>query len=295
MDLKAVIAGVGFALMWSSAFTSARLVVLDAPPLAALSVRFMISGLIAVLIAAALGQSARLTRAHWIAVILFGICQNALYLGLTFVALQTIEASVAVIIASLLPLVVAFASRLFFGERLSWFGFAGLVIGFAGAVMIMSGRIASGGVDMTGIALMVTALVSLTAATLLLRDALPRGDVLMIVGLQMLVGSLALLPFALALETWDVNWSWRLAAAFTYTIIVPGIAATVTWFWLVRRIGPTRAATYHFLNPFLGVAVAALVLNETVSLRDLAGVAIVAGGILAVQLSRRPKSVLPRQ
>ncbi|HSM42230.1 MAG TPA: DMT family transporter, partial [Afifellaceae bacterium] len=208
---------------------------------------------------------------------------------------QTIEASVAVIIASLLPLAVAFSSRLFFGEQLSWLGFAGLVIGFAGAVMIMSGRIASGNVDMTGIALMVTALLSLTAATLLLRDALPRGDVLMIVGLQMLVGSFVLLPFALVLETWEVNWGWRLAGAFTYTILVPGIAATVTWFWLVRRIGPTRAATYHFLNPFLGVAVAALVLNETVSLRDLAGVAIVAGGILAVQLSRRPKSVLPRQ
>ncbi len=295
MDLKAVIAGVSFALMWSSAFTSARIVVQDAPPLAVLSVRFLISGLIAVSIAAALGQSARLSRPHWIAVILFGICQNALYLGLAFIALQTIEASVAVIIASLLPLAVAFFSRLFFGERLSWLGFVGLVIGFAGAVMIMSGRVASGNVDMTGIALMVTALLSLTAATLLLRDALPRGDVLMIVGLQMLVGSIVLLPFALALDTWQVNWGWRLAGAFTYTILVPGIAATVTWFWLVRRIGPTRAATYHFLNPFLGVAVAALVLNETVSLRDLAGVAIVAGGILAVQLSRRPKSVLPRQ
>ena len=99
MDLKAVIAGVGFALMWSSAFSSARLVVLDAPPLAALSVRFLISGLIAVSIAAVLGQSARLSRAHWIAVILFGICQNALYLGLTFVALQTIEAVMRAIFA----------------------------------------------------------------------------------------------------------------------------------------------------------------------------------------------------
>ena len=293
MDLKAVIAGVGFALMWSSAFTSARIVVMDAPPLGALAVRFLLSGFIAVSIAAALGQSARLSRSHWRAVALFGLCQNALYLGLNFVALQWYEASVAVVIASLLPLVVAAASWLIFREKLSLLGIAGLVTGFAGVILIMAGRIGSGGVDLPGIALMGAALLSLVAATLLLRDSLPRGNLLMIVGLQMLVGSAILLPVALALETWDVQWTWRLLAAFTYTILVPGIAATVTWFWLVRRVGPTRAATYHFLNPFLGVAVAALVLGETIGLRDVIGVAIVAAGILAVQISRRSKVVPP--
>ena len=59
------------------------------------------------------------------------------------------------------------------------------------------------------------------------------------------------------------------------------------WFVLVRRIGATRAAAFHFLNPFLGVAIAAAVLGERVSGRDLVGVAIIMGGILAVQLARR--------
>ena len=58
------------------------------------------------------------------------------------------------------------------------------------------------------------------------------------------------------------------------------------WFILVRRIGATRAATFHFLNPFLGVAIAAAVLGERISARDLVGVAIIMAGILAVQLSR---------
>jgi probable blue pigment (indigoidine) exporter len=42
----------------------------------------------------------RLTKAQWRAVLIFGICQNALYLGLNFVAMQTVEASLAAIIAS---------------------------------------------------------------------------------------------------------------------------------------------------------------------------------------------------
>ena len=70
--------------------------------------------------------------------------------------------------------------------------------------------------------------------------------------------------------------------------MVSGVVATMIWFILVRRIGATRAATFHFLNPFLGVAIAAAVLGERVSARDLVGVAIIMAGILAVQLSRTP-------
>jgi drug/metabolite transporter (DMT)-like permease len=93
MDLRAIGMGLAFALIWSSAFSSARIIVAAAPPLTALAIRFAISGMIGVLIARALGQSWHLSRAQWRSVIIFGICQNALYLGLNFVAMQWIEAS----------------------------------------------------------------------------------------------------------------------------------------------------------------------------------------------------------
>ncbi len=64
--------------------------------------RFLVSGLIALGIGAALGQRLPRDRAQWVAVGVFGLCQNALYLGLNFLALQNLDASVAVIIASLL-------------------------------------------------------------------------------------------------------------------------------------------------------------------------------------------------
>jgi probable blue pigment (indigoidine) exporter len=78
-----------------------------------------------------------------------------------------------------------------------------------------------------------------------------------------------------------------LLAAFTYTCLVPGLLATVVWFWLVNRIGATRAATFHFLNPFFGVAIAWLLLSEPLGLQDVIGVVIIAFGILAVQISRQ--------
>ncbi|MGR3492336.1 MAG: DMT family transporter, partial [Shimia sp.] len=192
MDRIAIAMGLAFAFMWSSAFTSARIIVAEAPPLLILSLRFAISGLLAILIARALGQAFGLTRAQWRATVIFGLCQNALYLGLNFIAMQWIEASLAAIIASTMPLLVAFALWAGMGERLTAPGVAGLFAGFAGVALIMGSRL-SGGADLLGVMLCLIGVVSLTAATLALRTASSGGNLLMVVGYQMLVGSAVLL------------------------------------------------------------------------------------------------------
>ncbi|WP_135506038.1 DMT family transporter [Roseovarius aestuariivivens] len=286
MDIRAILMGLAFAVMWSSAFTSARIIVAAAPPVTALSLRFLISGLLGVLLARLLGQSWRLTRAQWRATIIFGLCQNALYLGLNFVAMQTIEASLAAIIASTMPLLVGLVSWAVFGEKIGKLGTAGLVAGVIGVAIIMGSRL-QGGADLYGVALCVAGVIALTFATLSVRGATSGGNFLMIVGLQMLVGSAVLGTVGLATETLDIAWSWQLVAAFAYTTLIPGLAATLVWFWLVNRIGAVKAATFHFLNPFLGVVIAALILGEALRLWDLVGVTIVTAAILAVQLSRQ--------
>ncbi len=286
MDIKAIIMGLAFALMWSSAFTSARVIVEYAPPLTALALRFLISGLIGVGIAFLLGQSARLSRKQWMGVVIFGVCQNALYLGLNFVAMQTIAASLAAIIASTMPLLVALAGWLIFGTKVKTLGIAGLIAGLIGVTLIMGARI-QGGVDIYGLVLCVIGVVSLTVATMAVLGASSGGNVLMIVGLQMLVGSALLWAPALAFETLVVTWNWQLIVAFAYTTLVPGLAATLVWFLLVRRIGAVRASTFHFLNPFFGVAIAAVLLGERIGFLDVVGVAVIAGGILAVQVSKQ--------
>ena len=286
MDIRAIVMGLAFAFMWSSAFTSARIIVAAAPPISSLALRFVISGLIGMAIAAALGQKIRLTRGQWISVVVFGISQNALYLGLNFVAMQWLEAGFASIIASTMPLIVAFLGWAVFRDKLTPLAFGGLVLGFAGVGLIMGTRI-SGGVDMTGLVLCIIAAFALAVATLSVRTASGGGNLLMVVGLQMLVGAAVLAPFGLVFEEHSVVWSWQLVAAFVYTTLVPGLTATWVWFALVGRIGPVRASTYHFLNPFFGVSVAALLLGERLGALDVVGVAIVTLGILAVQISRQ--------
>ncbi len=292
MDLRSILMGLAFALMWSSAFTSARIIVADASPLFSLALRFLVSGLLGVAIARMMGQSWRLTPKQWYATILFGICQNALYLGLNFVAMQTVQASVAAIIASTMPLLVALAGWLLLGERLKPLGILGLIAGVLGVAIIMGSRIGAG-VDLYGVALCGIGVLALTFATLAVRGATSGGNFMMIVGLQMLVGATILFLAAPLLETIHIHPSLSWTLAFAYTTLVPGLLATLVWFLLLDRIGPVRAATFHFLNPVFGVAIAAALLGETLGPWDAAGVAIVTLGILAVQLSRAPQRRRP--
>ena len=286
MDVRAIFAGLVFALIWSSAFTSARIIVADAPPMLALSLRFMISGLIGVGIARSMGQSWKLTPDQWKATIVFGICQNTLYLGLNFVAMKSIEASLASIIASVMPLAVGFSGWLIFGERLSRLGILGLFVGAFGVALIMGVRLQSGA-DLLGVILCVIAVISLTIATMMMRGASSGGNLLMIVGLQMLVGSVLLVVPGLLFEQPTVVLSSNLIIAFSYTVFMPGLVATFIWFWLVGRIGAVKAATFHFLNPFFGVAIAAIFLGESLKFSDIVGVVVIMAGILSVQLARQ--------
>lgn len=286
MDIRAILAGLAFALIWSSAFTSARIIVADAPPILSLSLRFLISGLIGIALARFLGQSWRLTPRQWRATIVFGLCQNALYLGLNFVAMQTVEASLASIIASTMPLAVGFAGWVVFRERLSALGVLGLCAGAGGVALIMGARMQAGA-DFYGIALCFIAVASLSVATLMVRGASSGGNLLMIVGLQMLVGSAFLVIPGLIFDQPVVNWSVELVLAFSYTVLMPGLVATFIWFWLVQRIGAVKAATFHFLNPFFGVMIAAVLLGETLRIWDIVGVAVIMFGILAVQMARQ--------
>lgn len=288
MDLRAILMGVFFAAIWASAFTSTRMIVTEASPLFALALRFALSGVVGVAVALLMGETWHtLTRPQWRSVLVLGLCQNALYLGLNWVAMQWIEAGLASIIAATMPLIVAALGAVLLGERLRPMGLVGLCLGLAGVAVIMGARL-QGDSDAVGVVMSFGAALALAIATLTVRGASAGGNLMMVVGLQMLVGAVTLGIVAPFVEDWRFAADARVVWAFLYSVFVPGLLATWIWFRLVGRIGAIRAATFHFLTPFFGVATGALLLGEELAPGDVIGVAIIMAGILAVQLSKAP-------
>ena len=285
MSLKPLLLGLVFALLWSSAYTAARIIVTYSPPLGALSLRFFISGILALIIAKWLGQNFKLSKKQLKATIIFGVCQNTIYLGLNFAALQWIEASLAAIIASSMPLLVALLGWVFLGQRLSGLGVLGLGLGFFGVILIMGFRV-NNGMNELDLLYCILGALALSIATLAVRNTGSVGNLLVIIGYQLLIGATSLTVFSFMIESYTVDLNAKLFLAFSYSTLVAGLVATVVWFWLVNEIGPIKAATFHFLNPFFGVSIAALILGESLSLSDYFGVVMVTIGILLVQTSK---------
>lgn len=280
--------GIIFALIWSSAFSVAKILVTHTPPFSVSALRFVIASAAAGLTALILGQRIPRGVEAWRAIIVLGLCQNTIYLGLFFTALTRISAGLAVIIASSLPLIVAVLASGLAGERIGKFKAGGLVIGFAGVIWIMAAR-STGSFDPFGVALAISGVMALAIATLTVKRVEFGTGLLMVVSCQMLVGGIGCLPVALLLEDMTAfNINVSVLAAFAYQVVMPGIVATLIWFKLVKLVTAAGASAFHFLNPIFGVGIAHALLGEPVSIWDGIGVMLVAAGILMVNLKRAP-------
>ena len=70
-------------------------------------------------------------------------------------------------------------------------------------------------------------------------------------------------------------------------LFISGLLASLVWFALVGRVGAVRASSFHYLEPFYGLVIAAMLLGEKIGVWDVVGVIVVAMGIVAVQRSKR--------
>lgn len=287
MELKSVAMGLAFVILWSSAFTSAKIIVEHSPPLLVLSVRFFVTGSIGLFLAHLFFDKIALTKKEWFSLISFGLCQNSIYLGCNFIAMGSIDAFLAVIIASLLPILVAILSWFAKIEKVGFWGIVGMLFGIFGCGIIITDKVTIPS-NLLGITFCSIGAIALAVATLLVKNSIPeRNQILRIVSLQMLVGAVPLIFLSLIFETWEITVSKSFTIAFFYTCFFPGLLATIVWFNLVRNEGAIRASAFHFLNPPMGVLIASVFLAESIQASDILGILILMIAIFLINKSRK--------
>ena len=287
MELKSVTMGLGFVILWSSAFSSAKIIVQYSPPLLILAVRFFLTGSLGLLLANLFCKKISLTKKEWYSLVAFGLCQNTVYLGCNFIAMGSIDAFLAVIIASMLPILVAIFSWVTKVEKIGFIGLVGMLFGVFGCLIILKDK-AMVPSNLYGMVFCLIGTTALAIATLLVKNTISKkNQILRIVSIQMLVGGLPLIFLSLIFETWEITFSTSFIIAFFYTCFFPGLLATIIWFSLVRKEGAIRASAFHFLNPPMGVLIASLVLAESIQPLDIFGIAILMIAIYLIYKSQR--------
>jgi drug/metabolite transporter (DMT)-like permease len=272
-----------FCLLWSSAFAAAKLTLAYSPPLLLLAARFLLAAVIMFAVLAVQGGRWRIDRRDLVVFATLGLFNNAIYLGLNYIGMQSTSAGVTAIISSANPVLTALLAACFLAEPMTWRKAAGLLLGVGGVAFIVQSRISGKLEDPVGIACTVGGLVSLVAGTILFKRLTPKSDLWVGNAIQNFAAGVVLLPLALTLErVSDVVPDWRLWVGFAYSALLVSVFAYLLWFHLLRRCGATGASAYHFLMPPLGVLFGWLLLGERLEPVDLLGVLPVALGIYLV-------------
>ncbi len=275
-----------FSLLWASAFVAVKVGLRSSPPLFLMGFRFLLAGVALLLFARLRGRPLPASRRDWGRLAILGLLNNAVYLGLSAVALRHLSAGMGAILASTNPLLLAAAAPALLGERLGARKALGLALAFGSVVAIMSSRTARG--DSPGaMALLLLANAVMVAGTILFKRWAPRGDLPTINGVQLLTASAALLvPSLLGEPVAAVRWDVSFLLVLAYLGGAVSCGAMLIWFFLLRSGDAGKASAFFFLNPVFGLFLGALLLDERVRALDLLGTAGVATGIWLVQRAR---------
>jgi len=271
-----------YCLLWSAAFVGSKVAVTYCPPYMVLSIRFLLAGMLILLIARVRGMPWNLSRRDTAVFAVLGICNNAVYLGLSYLGLRTVSAGLAALIISANPVLTAVLATMVLGERMSWRKVLGLVLGVAGVAYIVADRISLGTDGSVGVVFTLGALVSMVLGTILYKLKAPQGSLWIGNGVQNAAAGLVLIPFAAFADSGTVTLNWQLMLAFAFLVLFVSIFAYLIWFYLLDAVGATAASAYHFLMPPLGMLFGWLLLGEHIALTDLAGIVPVAIGIWLV-------------
>jgi drug/metabolite transporter (DMT)-like permease len=270
-----------FIFIWSSGYVVAKYAAPHAQPLTFLLLRYC--GVVVLMTVLAL-----LFRAQWpkrrdvLHLAVAGIGIQAAYLGGVWVAVsQGMPAGISALIVNLQPVLTA-AFAFFVHERVSPRQWAGVALGFGGVLLVVWHKITGAALTWPPVLLCVFSLLSITAATLYQKRFVPSFDLRTGQVVQFAASIIATLPFALAFESFHVNWNLQFALAMAWSIVVLTGGGISLMFLMLREGKATTVTSTMYLVPSVTAVMAWLLFGETLGASAIAGMAVTLLGVYLV-------------
>jgi drug/metabolite transporter (DMT)-like permease len=279
-------------IIWGSTYLGIELAGETMPPIFAAGVRFILAGLLMVgLVAWRRGREPlRLTPRELGSAAVVGLLLPGGN-SLLFIAEKQVPIGLASLIIASIPLWVVLL-RLAARERLDLTSVASLVIGFAGIAVLVR----PGGGHGSLVYLLLTVLAAFLWAVgsfLSPRLAVPK-DTFAATAAEMLCGGVVLTVVALFVysphELSPAHYSGRSIFGLWYLILFGSVLGYSAYAWLLANAPLGQVATYAYVNPVVAIALGAIFLNESISLRIIVGAALVLVSVaIVVRRESRPE------
>lgn len=277
------------ALFWGSSFLWIKLGLASFTPVQMTFLRLVLGSVVLVIVCYASRHRLPTDRKLWGHLAVAALIGNAIPFTLFAVGEQTVDSGVAGVLNATTPLWVLLIGLTLGTERnLSAVRVSGLIFGFLGTLLIFApweaGELTSWG----ALVLLVAAMCYAVSFAYIGRFLSGRGLPPITLSASQIVAATGLTALALPFNGFEPI-HLRLDAAIAVSVL--GIVGTGFAFALNYRLitdeGPTNAAAVAYLLPVVSVLLGALVLDETLNPRVIAGMVVVLGGVAMTRVRRR--------
>ena len=279
-------------LVWGSSYLATKVMVTDEPPLVAAGFRFGLAGLVLLTFAWWRSGPPLLSRTELRHILVMGLFAVFFANACHVIAMQHVQSNTAALLNATPALWIAWLGT--FGHKrthLTGTTKLGLLIGFLGVLLVLSPK----GFDLAGLGwqlLILLGCLSWSVSAIYYRNSGSANSPVMFTGLQMLAGSLAMLAAAWIVgEPFDVHWTGRGIAAFTWLVVMSGCVGYTAFIWLATHTTPVVVGSYGYVNPAVAALVGWLVLGETLAWVQVAGMLVI---LLGVALATGYLTPMPR-
>lgn len=277
------------AAIWGVSFLLIRIAAPVLGPIVLVNARMLIASATLLLYAVTTGRQRPTMRTDWKAYLLLGALNSMLPLTLEAVAVVKLNASLAALLATTVPLFTALVAAVWLYEQLTLRRGLGLLLGLAGVGVLVGWsplpltRIAVLAVGASLLASLLYAVAGVYAKVAFhCTAALPLA-----IG-QELVAGLLLLPITLAAAPAVAPTVPAIVATGSLALIVTA-GGNLLYFYLLARVGPTKTQSVSFLAPVFALGAGVLFLGEPFTASMALGLAmIIMSIILVVELRLQP-------
>ena len=288
-----------FVLIWSTGFIVARYGMPHAPPMSFLAVRYALSILCFLpwIVIAGVKWPADWRQALHLAVT--GVLMHAGYLGGVWAAVKAgMGSGLSSLIVGIQPVLTAIWLSSVAGQHVSRRQWLGLLLGFAGLVLVVSRKFGAGGpgdsANWLNLSFAVLALFSITAGTLYQKRFLQPCDVRTANTVQLSAALLVTLPLAL-LEAEAMRWQLpdgslnsELVGAMAWSVLGLTLGGSSLLYLLIQRGAAASVTSLMYLVPPCTALIAWLLFAEPITATTLAGTALTAFGVSLVVRPPKP-------
>jgi drug/metabolite transporter (DMT)-like permease len=277
-----------FVILWSTGFIGMRLGTPHAEPFTFMSIRmWLVTSIfaLAVMVLRPVWPENRRALAH---AAIAGLLVHATYLaGILYAIRWQLPLALVALIAGLQPILTAWLMRKQPGESLGVAQWGGMLVGFGGLAIVISGGRTDGEIGIPSLAAAIIGLIGITLGTIHQKRHVGTLDMRVSGLIQFGSTAIMLTLGAFLFESRVVNWTGEFVFALAWLTLVLSLGAISLLYFMIQRGAASRVASLFFLTPGVTALMAWLLFGEVLSSLALVGLGVSAVGVALVM--QRPK------